>query len=185
MSNLSTARILAPYGFWKTQEQWEDETGLTRYEQEGARGKQRECDFWQGKRRGVPAKMYFHVDEYILDEAVDAWIEQHTEEREQQRSTARKTGKPLSKKGTKQQSSLGKSTILDTVKSPDILYIESTSESTAQNTPKTTNARGAAKQKLTQHKHATKEAQYESGDVTEAFDRLNTIHTGYFGTHSF
>ncbi|HYE72626.1 MAG TPA: hypothetical protein VEF04_04810 [Blastocatellia bacterium] len=48
--------------FWKTQEEWEEETGLTRYEQEGARKRLKECGVWLEERRGIPSKLYFKVD---------------------------------------------------------------------------------------------------------------------------
>ncbi len=48
--------------FWKTMEEWEAETGLSRYEQETARRRLRQTPFWQEERRGVPARMYYRVD---------------------------------------------------------------------------------------------------------------------------
>ncbi len=48
--------------FWKTRDEWEDETGLTRWEQEAARRKLREHGFLQEKLAGVPARMYYRVD---------------------------------------------------------------------------------------------------------------------------
>lgn len=48
--------------FWKTQEEWHEETGMKRYEQEQAREKLRSMPFWREERRGVPAKLFFCVD---------------------------------------------------------------------------------------------------------------------------
>lgn len=48
--------------FYKTQEQWEEETGLTRREQESARILLRSRGLMDEERRSVPAKMYFRVD---------------------------------------------------------------------------------------------------------------------------
>lgn len=50
--------------FWKTQEDWEDETGLTRSEQETARRKLRENlpTAWFEERAGTPARLFFRVD---------------------------------------------------------------------------------------------------------------------------
>lgn len=48
--------------FWKTQDQWEEETGMGRREQETARARLRQTRFWQEERRGLPGKMYFKVD---------------------------------------------------------------------------------------------------------------------------
>lgn len=52
--------------FYKSQKQWEDETGLSRSEQEVARKTLRSCGFWQEKLAGVPATLYFRVDCRIL-----------------------------------------------------------------------------------------------------------------------
>ena len=48
--------------FYKTQAEWEDETGMGRYEQEGARKVLRDLPFWEEKRAGVPAKLYFRIN---------------------------------------------------------------------------------------------------------------------------
>jgi len=48
--------------FYKTREQWEEETGLTRYEQETARKALRRFSFWKEDLRGVPAQMHYRVD---------------------------------------------------------------------------------------------------------------------------
>lgn len=48
--------------FWKTREEWEDETGLSRYEQEGCRNKLKALDFWEEEKRGIPAKLWYKVD---------------------------------------------------------------------------------------------------------------------------
>ena len=62
--------------FWKTQEQWEEETCLTRSEQETARKKLLALvapdgrRVWQEERRGVPAKLFFYVDRAALRDIV-------------------------------------------------------------------------------------------------------------------
>ncbi len=48
--------------FWKTQEEWFDETGLTRYEQEGARKVLKRLGIFEEKKEGIPAKLYFRVN---------------------------------------------------------------------------------------------------------------------------
>lgn len=48
--------------WFQTREKWTEETGMTRDEQETARKKLRECDFWHEELRGVPAKLYYKVD---------------------------------------------------------------------------------------------------------------------------
>ena len=56
--------------FHKTREEWEADTGLTRYEQETAREKLRACHFWEEERRGIPAKLFFRVKLEVLQESV-------------------------------------------------------------------------------------------------------------------
>lgn len=48
--------------FWKTQEQWEEETGLGRYEQETARKQLVQRGLMQECRRGIPARLYFRLN---------------------------------------------------------------------------------------------------------------------------
>jgi 5-methylcytosine-specific restriction endonuclease McrA len=54
--------------FYKTQEEWEEETGLKRGEQEAARKRLRDTGFWAEERRGIPARMYFKLDLEVLAE---------------------------------------------------------------------------------------------------------------------
>jgi hypothetical protein len=56
--------------FWKTQAEWEEETGLKRLEQERVRARLRTCAFWKEERRGIPAKMYFRLDLKVLEAAL-------------------------------------------------------------------------------------------------------------------
>jgi hypothetical protein len=61
--------------FWKTRDQWEEEIGLSRYEQEGARKLLSQHSFWKEELRNAPAKMHFYVDQDKLDDAVDEWVD--------------------------------------------------------------------------------------------------------------
>lgn len=64
-------RTTGPNGwFWKTQEEWEEETGLTRYEQEGARKLLKKTGFWNEKLVGVPATLHFEIDYDVLDKVL-------------------------------------------------------------------------------------------------------------------
>ncbi|WP_223284277.1 hypothetical protein [Kosakonia sp. SMBL-WEM22] len=54
--------------FYKTQAELEEETGLTRYEQEGARKKLVTCGVLEEAKRGIPAKLYFRVNQERLEE---------------------------------------------------------------------------------------------------------------------
>jgi len=48
--------------FYKTQEEWQEETGLSRSEQEIARKHLRASGFWNEQRRSVPAKLFYRID---------------------------------------------------------------------------------------------------------------------------
>ncbi|MBP0998232.1 hypothetical protein [Serratia fonticola] len=52
--------------FYKTQAELEEETGLTRYEQEGARKKLLSAGVLEEVKKGIPAKLYFRVNEAAL-----------------------------------------------------------------------------------------------------------------------
>jgi hypothetical protein len=56
-------------GWWyKSAEEWEDETGLTRREQETAR---KDCEkFLKSALRGIPATLFWRVDQDALDSAI-------------------------------------------------------------------------------------------------------------------
>lgn len=62
---------LAGNWFWKTQEDWFDETGLTRYEQEGARKILRKLGIFEEKKEGIPAKLYFRVNIKIMNDLLE------------------------------------------------------------------------------------------------------------------
>ena len=47
--------------FVKSREEWEDETGLSRWEQETARRVLRDGGFLEERRVGMPAKLWFRV----------------------------------------------------------------------------------------------------------------------------
>jgi hypothetical protein len=56
--------------FYKTQSEWEEETGMNRREQERARKALKSIGVLEEKRRGVPARMYFRVNEDALEKAL-------------------------------------------------------------------------------------------------------------------
>ena len=57
--------------FWKTREQWTQETALSRHEQDTARKRLAARPFWQQQRRGMPARLWFRVDLDALARAID------------------------------------------------------------------------------------------------------------------
>src|SRR5262245_20990917 len=61
--------------FHKTAEEWEEEIGLSRHEQDNARAKLRNTGFWQEVRRGAPATMHFRVDGEVLHKKLIGVVE--------------------------------------------------------------------------------------------------------------
>lgn len=58
--------------FWKTRTEWQEETGMSRSEQETARKKLRATGFWHEELRDVPAKLYYRID---LNALQSSWPE--------------------------------------------------------------------------------------------------------------
>lgn len=56
--------------WWKTASDWTEETGLSRREQETARSILRELGFWQEEKRGIPARLWYHLDGEALTVAL-------------------------------------------------------------------------------------------------------------------
>lgn len=58
-----STRTKDPNGwFYKTQTEWEQETCLTRREQETARKQMKESGFWEEKLIGIPAQLYYRLN---------------------------------------------------------------------------------------------------------------------------
>ncbi|MDD2711324.1 MAG: hypothetical protein PHU77_00250 [Simplicispira sp.] len=62
--------------FYKTQAEWEDETGLTRSEQEGARAKLSKLGVLEEMKRGIPCKLFYRVNIEKLSEILLAKLPQ-------------------------------------------------------------------------------------------------------------
>lgn len=56
--------------FYKTMEEWEAETGMTRSEQEKARKSLGALGVWEEQRKGVPARMFYRVKLPVLERAL-------------------------------------------------------------------------------------------------------------------
>lgn len=61
--------------FYKTQIEWEEETGLTRYEQEGARKKLKNMGIIEEIKKGVPCKTWYRVNFSVLDKCLIQYAE--------------------------------------------------------------------------------------------------------------
>ncbi len=62
--------------FYKTQAEWEAETGLTRSEQEGARAKLSKLGVLEEMKRGIPCKLFYRVNIEKLSEILLAKLPQ-------------------------------------------------------------------------------------------------------------
>lgn len=58
--------------FTRSQDQWSEETGLSRWEQETARRTLRSAGFLQERRVGMPAKLWFRVCPEAIWQALQA-----------------------------------------------------------------------------------------------------------------
>ncbi len=56
--------------FFKTMKEWKIETGLSEWQQEGARKTLRKMRWWKEEKRGMPAKLFFKVDLQELEKAL-------------------------------------------------------------------------------------------------------------------
>ena len=66
-------------GWWyKTRDEWTEETGLSRYEQEGARKRLRKLGLMQERLRGVPATIWYRVNEERLLEGLSKVAQRET-----------------------------------------------------------------------------------------------------------
>lgn len=53
--------------FYKTQKEWEEETTLSRYEQQTARDKLKRLNIIEERRAGIPAKLYYKVNYGVIE----------------------------------------------------------------------------------------------------------------------
>ena len=88
--------------FYKTQHEWEDETGLTRYEQEGARKKLKAIGILEEIKRGVPCKTYYRVNFSVLDKSLIKFAE--NQQTRLLKTNEQAGGKPTNKPAENQQS---------------------------------------------------------------------------------
>ncbi len=89
--------------FYKKQNEWTDETCLTRTEQQTARKKLIELGFLEEERRDLPAKMYFRVILERVCEAIESYGDRRTASL--QESCKLECRKPSDKKFSKQECS--------------------------------------------------------------------------------
>lgn len=95
--SVNAAIFLSQLGYWtpkaadpdgwvyKTQAEWESETGLTRWEQETARRQLRERDILSETKRGMPARLFFRIDVDALSASWEETFKARDEEKPQPR----------------------------------------------------------------------------------------------------
>lgn len=82
--------------FWKTAKQWQEETGLSRREQETARKRLRSLGLLEERRRGIPAKMSYRVDMERLQASLAESAKADCAERTNKIGEKRRAGMPES-----------------------------------------------------------------------------------------
>ena len=123
---------------WKTQAEWHDETALSRREQETARHALVKAGVLEEQRKGVPARMYFHIKWERFDEVMT----DHFATEEIDAGVVDNSGKDpdpvdITPCAERESSSMAESAILECAKAP-IKKRESAILSIAETTPKTT-----------------------------------------------
>lgn len=80
--------------FWKTRGDWRSEIGISRHEQDSARRRLTEAGFWQERRIGMPARMWYRVDLDALARTIDNDFSGRWDWRDEQ-ALAHLLGRPL------------------------------------------------------------------------------------------
>ena len=115
-----TPRTTDPHGwFYKTADEWQEETGLSRREQETARRILKDLQILEEKKQGLPCKLFFRLNLEVLYRLIVDGANQDLT-------------KGKSKNGGKRQTAMYSSAIQDDTKAPNNLYTEITSEITSQ-----------------------------------------------------
>lgn len=141
--------------FYKSQADWETETGMTRREQETARKRLEKAGFLEEARKGVPARLYFRVNVDALETAL--------------KQLSSRMADSANQECTKRASSMAESAIQECTKAPDCdggkrqSITEITSETTSETTPGNTSGpdRPDADVSLSQEKTAAGAAEPE------------------------
>lgn len=124
--------------FYKSQEDWTEETGLTRYEQEGARKKLCSLGVLEEARKGVPARLFYRVNMEALSHQLECAIFPESSLGD---SHIPDCGNSTIKSAGNQQASKRKTSRQDAGK-PAIILTENTTETTSEITAETTTGGG-------------------------------------------
>ncbi|KJC14682.1 hypothetical protein DZA25_29080, partial [Pseudomonas aeruginosa] len=115
--------------FYKTMDEWEAETGMTRSEQEGARKKLVKCGVLEEMKKGVPCRLYYRVN---MD-AIAANLNAENLQSSLQKTRKQGCGNPSGKSAEKPQASTRKSR--EQGRGKPAVLTETTSETTSEITP--------------------------------------------------
>ena len=120
--------------FWKTQEQWFDETFMTRYEQETARKKLVAIGVLEQKKQGIPAKLFYRINRKALEVKMQNYADkyagiQHTGVME---SNIQACGNPANRRDEFPHTGVMDSNKQACGKPTNILYTETTPEITSE-----------------------------------------------------
>lgn len=134
-----TDRTKDPDGwFYKTQAEWEEETGLTRYEQETVRKQLVKRGLLETKKEGIPCKLYYRiVTEAFLEaiqEAQAARTLTQSQFGENQQTSLKTLESSNGQYGEKPQTGMGKNHKLDRGFSTNNLYTETTNRDYTETT---------------------------------------------------
>jgi hypothetical protein len=86
--------------WWKTMENWTEETGLSRREQENARRRLRNAGLLSEELRGVPATLHFHVDLNAVNRRLQGVDAEPVDVTGKGQTSLPQTGNPVCTKGT-------------------------------------------------------------------------------------
>ncbi len=106
--------------FYKTQQEWEEETALTRREQESVRKQLAAKNLLEEKKEGVPCRLYYRINKEGLMRAINAHLE------------AANCSEPQFVQ--KRQAGMAESAKLERAKAPNYIEAEITPEITPENT---------------------------------------------------
>lgn len=144
--------------FYKSVDDWSEETGLTRYEQESARKKLKALGVLKVKRKGVPARLFYSLDFVALDHVISQFAESNKLESDKQQTSQVKTPNKSAESSTQ---------VVD--ETPNKLSVKpQTITETTQRLPETTQKEGASAPSPSPKKKSPKSPVPDHFEITPA-----------------
>lgn len=109
--------------FYKVRDEWTEETGLSRKQQESSRKKMTQLGFWHEVKHGLPAKLYYRIDFEVLNKLL-------TELHESKQTSGSRISSKYGMKGSTEMVQKEPSVARESSQ----LYTETTTEITSENT---------------------------------------------------